>query len=222
MRVRVLAWNLRGFRGGVARAVDVVRGAAPDVLLLQETGRRSGLAAFVEALDLRVVSDPPAVFARRVKDAVCVRRPWAIEAHAFERFPGRSAWHPRGAAVADLGLGPGRVRAVSTHLGLHPRERAFHAERVLAIVDRYDGPSIVGGDLNARPAQDAAVVLGERLRDVWESAIGGGRTYPATAPTARIDYVFVTGQIEVADADVIQTEVSDHRPVVADLELPGG
>jgi endonuclease/exonuclease/phosphatase family metal-dependent hydrolase len=218
----VLCWNVRGFRGGVDRAIAVVRGAAPDVVLLQESGRRSRLAAFAEALDLRVAADPPALFGRRVQDAVCVRRPWTIESRGFERFSGRSFWSPRGAAVADLGLGPGRVRAVSTHLGLHPRERAFHVEHLLAIVDGYDGPAIVGGDLNARPPQDAAMMLGERLRDVWEAAIAGGHTYPAGAPTARIDYVFVTGQIEVADADVLDTTVSDHRPVVADLELPGG
>jgi endonuclease/exonuclease/phosphatase family metal-dependent hydrolase len=206
----------------VDRVVGAVRGAAPDIVLLQETGRRSRLEAFVEALDLRVVADPPALFARRVHDAVCVRRPWAIEGRSFERFPGRSFWYPRGAAVADLGLGPGRVRAISTHLGLHPRERAAHARHLLGLVDGYDGPAIVGGDLNARPAQDAAMMLGERLRDVWESAIAGGHTYPASAPSARIDYLFVTGQIEVADADVLETEASDHRPVVADLELPGG
>lgn len=222
MIVRVLSWNVRGFRGGVEAVAEVVRPLRPDVLLLQETGRRARLGAFADALGLRPAIDPRTWPSRRVKNAVCVRRPWTIEAREFHRFGGGSFWYPRGATVADLGLGPMRLRAISTHLGLRSPERARHARQLLALVDRFDGSAVVGGDLNARPTQDAAVMLAERLRDAWVAEIAGGHTYPAAAPAARIDYVFVTGQVEVADADVIETTVSDHRPLVADLELPGG
>jgi endonuclease/exonuclease/phosphatase family metal-dependent hydrolase len=217
-----MTWNVRGFRGGVGAAVDVVRSADPDLLLLQETGRRARLSAFVRALELRVVEDPPSFPWRRVKDAIGVRKPWTVESRGFQRFEGSRPWYPRGAAVADVGLGPARLRAVSTHLGLRPGERAAHARQLLAIVDGYAGPAVVGGDLNARPSQDAPMLLAERLHDAWEAAIGGGRTYPAASPSSRIDYLFVTGQIEVVDADVVGSVVSDHLPVVAELDLPGG
>lgn len=222
MIVRVLTWNVHGFRGGVGAAVELSERLRPDVLLLQETGARGKLAAFVAALGLRVSADPTVPFRRRVRNAVGVRKPWAIEATHHVRFHGGSWWHPRGAAVADLGLGPARLRVISTHLGLRPEERGLHAGDLLVEVDRYNGPSVVGADLNAHPHQQAATALAERMHDAWEPSIGPGHTYPAGAPAARIDYVFVTGQIAVRDADVVPTEASDHLPVVAELELLAG
>lgn len=222
MIVRVLTWNVHGFRGGVGAAVELSERLRPDVLLLQETGARGKLAAFVSALDLRVSADPAVPFRRRVRNAVGARKPWAIEATHHVRFQGASWWHPRGAAVADLGLGPARLRVISTHLGLRPEERGRHAGDLLVEVDRYNGPSVVGADLNAHPHQQAATALAERMHDAWEPSIGPGHTYPAGAPAARIDYVFVTGQIAVRDADVVPTEASDHLPVVAELELLAG
>jgi endonuclease/exonuclease/phosphatase family metal-dependent hydrolase len=205
----------------MATMTALVEELRPDVLLLQETGPRSKFASFVSALDLRASTDPVAPLRRRVRNAVCVRKPWAIEATHHVRFPG-SWWYPRGAAVADLGLGPARLRAISTHLGLKPEERSRHARDLLVEVDRYNGPSVVGGDLNAHPYQRAAVALAERLHDAWEPSIGPGHTYPAHAPEARIDYLFVTGQLTVRDADVITTDASDHLPILAEIELGAG
>ena len=222
MIVRVLSWNVHGFRAGVSSVAEVAKRLRPDLFLLQETGGRGDLSSFVSALDLRVSTDPPVPFRRRVRNAVAVRKPWMIEATHHVRFPGDSWWSPRGAAVADLGLGPARLRVISTHLGLRPEERNRHARGLLAEVDRYNGPSVVGGDLNAHPHQAAAMSLSERLHDVWEPSIGAGYTYPAGAPSARIDYVFVTGQITVRDADVVQSEASDHLPVLTELELLAG
>ena len=223
MRVRVLVWNVWGFRRGVVAAADVVRSVGPEILLLQETGHRGRLADFVRELDLRVAGESaPRLYPRPVLDAVCVRKPWAIDDWRLERFPGASRWAPRGAAVADLGLGPARLRAISTHLGLDHAERVDHTGSLLGLIDGYDGPAVLGGDLNARPHQDAAMMLGERLHDVWIPAVGPGRTYPASSPEARIDYLYVSGQVEVLDADVVSTDASDHLPVVADLELPAG
>lgn len=222
MIVRVLSWNVHGFRGGVGAALDLVSGLEPDIVLLQETGSRRDLEGFTQALEMRVSTDPPALLRRRVRNAVCVRKPWAIEATHHVRFAGGSWLSPRGAAVADMGLGPGRLRAISTHLGLRPEERNRHARHLLDEVDRYNGPSVVAGDLNALPHQLAAMVLAERLHDAWEPAIGPGHTYPAGAPAARIDYVFVTGQITVRDSDVVPTDASDHLPVFAELELFAG
>jgi endonuclease/exonuclease/phosphatase family metal-dependent hydrolase len=57
------------------------------------------------------------------------------------------------------------------------------------------------------------------LHDAWIGAAGPGLTYPADAPTERIDYVLVSPHFRVRSASVPVTEASDHRPVVVDLEL---
>lgn len=49
-----------------------------------------------------------------------------------------------------------------------------------------------------------------------------GLTYPAYAPTKKIDYILTTPNMEIQSTDVIQTLASDHFPVTADVTLTRG
>jgi endonuclease/exonuclease/phosphatase family metal-dependent hydrolase len=163
---------------------------------------------------------------RRVKDAVLVKTPWTILDHRQHRFEGGPWLSPRGALVATLGCGDARLLAVSTHLGLHPRERLADARALAGLVEDAGTPIVAGGDLNERPDGRAVGFLSERFRDAW--LLGGdadGETFPADEPTARIDYLFVSEGIVVERVLVPPgpdvREASDHRPLVAELTLPG-
>ena len=85
---------------------------------------------------------------------------------------------------------------------------------------------IVGGDLNATPDMRATSRIADALRDAWAQAgEGEGWTFPAPAPTARIDYVFVGEGGSVVGATVGASgaaEASDHLPVAVDLRLEDG
>jgi endonuclease/exonuclease/phosphatase (EEP) superfamily protein YafD len=60
------------------------------------------------------------------------------------------------------------------------------------------------------------------LRDAWpECGSGEGFTYPDGTPVKRIDYLYLTGGIRCAAARVIDTRVSDHRPLLVELSLSG-
>jgi endonuclease/exonuclease/phosphatase family metal-dependent hydrolase len=225
VRVRVVVYNVRGFRDGFDRLVRLVGRLEPDVVLLNETGGRWRLVRFARALGMHVAGDPWSPFRRRVKDAVLVRRPWWIAEHRQHRFEGGPWLYPRGALVARLENGDARLCAVSTHLGLHPRERLSHARALVRLLRDVGTPVVIGGDLNERPEGRAVAHLSERFPDAW--LLGGdvdGQTFPAEEPIARIDYLFVSKAILVervvvppgADA----REASDHRPVVAELTLP--
>ena len=225
MGLRVVVYNVRGFRDGLERIVRLVGHFEPDVLLLNETGSRWRLRRFARNLGMHLAADPWSPFRRRVKDAVLARSPWRIVEHRQHRFGGGPFLYPRGALVAVLERPSLRLFAVSVHLGLHPRERRHDARDLGLLVDE-GSLTLLGGDLNERPDGRAVGVLSERFRDAW--LLGGdadGDTYPADEPTARIDYLFVSEGIVVervlvppgADA----REASDHRPVVAELTLPG-
>lgn len=225
MRVRVVVYNVRGFRDGLERLVRHVGHFRPDVLLLNETGGRWRLRGFASALGMDVASDPWSPFRRRVKDAVLVRPPWRIVRRRQHRVDGGPWLYPRGALVVALELGAARLCAISTHLDLHPRERLTHARELLALVEDLDTPIVAGGDLNEKPDGRAVGLLSERLRDAW--LLGGdadGETFPADDPTARIDYLFVSEGIVVERVLVPSGPeargASDHRPLVAELTLP--
>ena len=100
MRVRVVVYNVRGFRDGSERLVRLVGHFRPDVLLLNETGGRWRVRRFAKALGMDLAADPWSPLRRRVKDAVLVRPPWRIAAHRQHRFEGGPWLYPRGALVA--------------------------------------------------------------------------------------------------------------------------
>jgi endonuclease/exonuclease/phosphatase family metal-dependent hydrolase len=225
VRVRVVTYNVRGFRDDRAALERTVRSLAPDVLLLNETGARWRLRRFASDLDLALASDPWSPLRRRAKDAVLVRSPWRIAEHRQQRFSGSRFLYPRAALLARLQRDGVSMWAVAIHLGLRPAERRHHAEQLLATLGRIDAPTVIAGDTNELPDGKAMSMLAEHYPDAWVRAgEGPGETIPADAPTSRIDFVFTSPSIAVERAWVPQSEeisrASDHRPVAVDLDLP--
>ncbi len=226
MPIRVLVYNVRAFRDGPERVVGVVNRFAPTVVMLNESGGRLALRRFAKRVGMIAARDPRSPFARRVKDAVLVRPPWRILERRLHRFPTKSRWYPRGALIARLGDPGPRLWVVSVHLGLQPVERHRHAEELVDVMSVLDEPVVIGGDLNETPSGRAVSHVSDRFTDAWLS--GGdvsGETFPAEEPTARIDYLFVSPSISVERVLVPPTpdvrSASDHRPIVAELTLPG-
>jgi endonuclease/exonuclease/phosphatase family metal-dependent hydrolase len=225
--VRAVTYNVRGFRDGRARVAAVVHELAPDVLLLQETGSRRALRRFAEDVGMRAARDPWSPLRRRVKNAVLLAEPWLFNSSELIRFPGARRWYPRGALVARAAVGADAFWVVSVHFGLGGAERAGQAASLVDLLGTLDsGSVIVGGDLNATPDMGATARIAATLHDAWSHAgHGEGSTFPAFAPAARIDYVFVGGDGTIDRAAVGAegaSEASDHLPVVVDLRLSTG
>jgi endonuclease/exonuclease/phosphatase family metal-dependent hydrolase len=227
VQVRVVVYNVRGFRDGLNRVANVVRHFEPDVVLLNESGPRRRLRRFAREVGMHAAADPWSPLRRRVKDAVLVRAPLRVVSSRLHRFPTRSRVYPRGALLAQLGRAGYRFWAVAVHLGLTPAEATRHAEELADLLRGVDGPVLVGGDLNSTPDRAAVRFLSDRFWDAW--LLGGdveGDTFPAEDPTARIDYLFVSEGVAVERVAVPGgpdvRAASDHRPVVAQLTLPEG
>lgn len=215
-QIRVATWNVHGLRAGVEAVARVVRGERVDVLMLQESGPRGRLRALGATLGMVVCLDPPAFPRRRVQNAVLVRPPRQVRSHRFVRFDGGSLIHPRGALVARLD----EVTAISVHLGLESAERARHVPQLLEIVADVERPTVVGGDLNARPEDASPARIAASYPDVWTGVgEGGGSTYPSSDATARIDYLFAGPEVQPLRAWTVGGTVSDHLMVVADLRI---
>lgn len=75
-----------------------------------------------------------------------------------------------------------------------------------------DVPGVLGGDMNC---------WGPPLRVVlapWRQA-ARGRTWPSWRPHSQIDHLFVRGPIEVRSGGPVDVRASDHRPLVATVDL---
>lgn len=223
MELRVVVWNAHGLRAGVAAAARALGRHQPDVVLLNEVGWSGWrLRRLARALDARAASGLR-MLRWGVTNAVLVRPPWRLLRARTTGLPRRTGPR-RGVVAALIGRSGYRLTAASVHLGLSDPERLAHARDLTdRILPGLRAPVLLGGDLNEPPEGRAASWLAERLWDAFAAAgVGPGDTFPSRDPRARIDYLFVPGDVTMTRAVVDReaAEASDHLPLVADLELP--
>lgn len=130
--------------------------------------------------------------------------------------PGRE---PRVAQLARVSAGGQQVTIAATHLqnprdGHDPSEALRQLDTLLGLLAERPRPWILLGDLNLEPRDAAGLVIAAGLE-----VADGPPTFPAGEPRRHIDWVAVAGG-RVRSVAVPDTVVSDHRPLVADLEIP--
>ena len=136
---------------------------------------------------------------------------------------------PRYCVRVDLEVEPGAVLHVfNCHLGLAARERTFQRQRMLsdAILLSTDlrHPVIVMGDFNDRPIPVVHRALRRHFTDAFR-ATGRrwGPTFRFGPIPVRLDHIYVSAGIRVLDCrvrnDALTRVASDHRPVIASVEL---
>jgi endonuclease/exonuclease/phosphatase family metal-dependent hydrolase len=127
----------------------------------------------------------------------------------------------RGLLEATIEVRGNDLRFADTHLTANNNvERLDQAERVVELLGASEQPTVLVGDLNARPETPAIARLTAHWRDSWtEVGIGPGYTVTADNLTARIDYVLHGDHLLARAAAVISTHGSDHLPVFAQLSL---
>ncbi|HYT30207.1 MAG TPA: endonuclease/exonuclease/phosphatase family protein [Actinomycetota bacterium] len=223
MRIRIVSYNVHSFRAGVDAVAAVLREADPDVVCVQECGPKSLLRALAADLGMEWASSHRSF--NRVRNAVLHRPEWRSSAVTVRDLSHDGRTLRRGLIVVRLRRAGVRLTAGCFHLGLAPAERERHARELTDLLAGIEGPVVLAGDLNEEPGEPAARWIAERYYDAFARAGDGpGATFPSRAPTARIDYVFVSEHLRPLSAWTVGgpagRDASDHRPVVADVEAP--
>jgi endonuclease/exonuclease/phosphatase family metal-dependent hydrolase len=198
-----------------------------DVIALQEVPRGQLPAGGVDMLGylerrlaMRHSVFQPAAPGAMHGNAVLSRHP--ITEVDQRRFTRSGTALPRGAVRARVEVAAGEpVWVIAAHLppGGSPAERAL---RVGALVELWGDRerTVIAADLNSQPGSSIVGRLeAEGLRSAWDPASGPGHTYPARAPRARIDWILHTPDLVTVAAEVPVSTASDHRPLVATIDL---
>lgn len=220
----------------------VIEQAQPDIVGLQEIDRhftarssfcdqvewfkkRLGMnAAFGPNLDLEPLE--PLMPRRQYGNAILSRH--AIkhtENHLMENLAPNSSSEQRGMLEAVIEVDGTCLSFFCAHLSLEEEELRLNVQQILEITNKIEYPQILTGDFNAVPENPHIKRLSNRFNDVFlEVGKGDACTFPASAsedvkPRARIDYIFAGDHMEVEKAAVLETDVSDHLPIVAELVL---
>lgn len=209
--MRVVTWNVRSLRDDAAGVARVLREIGPDVALIQEAPRlwrwRSTCARLAREAGLVVVTGGRPAAGNLLLCAMRVR----VVSTRDVLLPKHPKLHRRGAATAVLEVDGRSLSVLGTHLDLDPAARVDSANRLRG--SSYD---IVGADVNEEPGGPAWQALSAGMVDV---AHGLGPTFSVANPRRRIDGLFVGERLRVAAREVVECgPVSDHKPIVADLE----
>ena len=224
MQIRAVSYNVQSFRAGLDRAANVLAPEQPDIVFLQECGSKRAVRALAHSLEMDAESSHRSF--GRVHNAVLFRPPWSVFNVEVGAFTREGQMLARGFVAVRLRRMGMPLTVIAAHLGLAAHERETHARELTDWLAGVEEPVVLGLDLNEGPESPAATWLASRLFDVFgHTGRGPGETFPARVPTTRIDYLYVTEQIRPLRAwvsavpDVVTA--SDHRPVIADLELEG-
>jgi endonuclease/exonuclease/phosphatase family metal-dependent hydrolase len=240
--VRALTFNIRhgtGLDGAhdLERVARVIESAAPDVVALQEVDRhlspRSGHLdqaawlggrlgmhmAYGPVVDLGPAESGPDGARRQYGLALLSRMP--LDRPRNLLLTRRKGGEQRGLLGAVVDTDGQSVRVFCTHLQHRSRaERLAQATQIVRSLAAGDGPVVVMGDLNARPGDPEIAPLTDVLDDAWAVAgDGDGFTFDAATPHTRIDYVLTSPDLVATRGVVLDTDASDHLPVLAELEL---
>ncbi|MEP7238691.1 MAG: endonuclease/exonuclease/phosphatase family protein [Ferruginibacter sp.] len=99
-------------------------------------------------------------------------------------------------------------------------KRQLQADRIRAEIDQSPYRVIVTGDFNDVPNSYAYYTIGHGMKNAFvEKGIGLGRTFSGISPVLRIDNIFTDQKMNVLQFQVIKKKLSDHFPVIADLQM---
>lgn len=229
--VRIMTYNIHSAfdiagRQDPEAIARVIESSDADVIALQEISRGwliNGSTDLVFWLSRRL--GMPIIFQGTSDpvwgNALLSRRP--IEAWGQDTLVHDSSLIHRGFLWARLQVvGSDPLLVLATHLHQVEADDALRERQARQLLEFWESQprTVLLGDLNARPASPAIRLI-ERAGfiDSWSEAGSGPEgTFPSGQPDRRIDWVFHTPDLKATNAEIIDSQASDHRPLLAVIE----
>jgi endonuclease/exonuclease/phosphatase family metal-dependent hydrolase len=206
----------------IARLIDA---QDPDVVALQEVSRGWLVDGSVDLVDWLASRLGMEVVFAGTADPIwgnaILSRVGFLD-HGSGSLPLAETLLPRGYVWADVDLGLERpVLVVATHLHHIPEEPGPRLAQIPVLLDFWGGAghSVLMGDLNSEPTwPEMELIRNAGMIDAWtEAGQGPGLTWPADDPFQRIDWIWLSPDLQAVAAETVEGTASDHRAVVADL-----
>ena len=100
-----------------------------------------------------------------------------------------------------------------THFGLNPDE---HENAVKTVLEHLESEKcILMGDFNIEPDNAFLEPVKASMKDAGELFDNKLLSFPSDVPVKKIDYIFVSQDVEIISADIPAIVSADHRPHIA-------
>ncbi|MCP4723642.1 MAG: hypothetical protein GY863_01325 [bacterium] len=207
----------------------VIKSASPDLVALQEVDYRTNRAKKMDiVLELGNLTGMAPLFGKAMPYDDGEYGEGILSQYSFNHtknhvLPYSENHEPRAALAVNITLADGSdIVFVGTHLDhtRNPQDRISQASKINDLFGNFTVPTILAGDLNARPESEPINILKEK----WEIAGGNDPepTFPSSDPQSKIDYVMFrpADRWRVLEVKVIDEKTaSDHCPLLVVLEL---
>ncbi len=121
---------------------------------------------------------------------------------------------------AELNVDGRTVTALSCHMGLNDDERVSAVVTICSELEKIRTPVILMGDFNMPPSNTIIDPIKTRLMDASLGfACENCFSFPTDRPEVKIDYIFVSEDFEVLNAEIPGISSSDHLPHIAQVKL---
>lgn len=222
--LRVMTFNIRHGKGldgrvNLDRIVSDIEHGDPDIVALQEVDRfhirskfKDQVNILMKALDMDAYFSPSIYHYGFAEYGNALLSKYPLYNRKIEYLPGIK--ERRALLSAQVKIGNVEVTVFTTHLGVLEEEREMQMPIILDKLHEVKGPAIFLGDLNMDPSD----ALLESFVEPWKKAplIHDTGTYYLGG---EIDHIFTGPYVDTINAWTIETEASDHWPVVAELKV---
>ncbi|MFF4244637.1 endonuclease/exonuclease/phosphatase family protein [Streptomyces sp. NPDC001822] len=235
----VMSFNIHHAQGSddaldLERIASVVRRSGADVVGLQEVDNHysarsewadqpaelAAMLGYHVVFGANIDNAPPATGGHRVQYGTAILSRYPITASDntwLYKTPGQEQ---RGLLHATVDVRGKKVEFYNTHLSASSQtDRLQQTAQVVDLIGTKK-PGILVGDFNALPTAPESQPLQKAYTDAWATSLhgrGDGATYPAEAPTERIDVIYTTRGVTPLVTRVVGAEpaASDHLPLLS-------
>ncbi len=197
---------------------DVITACEADVACLNEIYENQvGLLAELTGLEHCYMADAIIYDSKPFGNAIISRIPIVSAENIAIPDPeiktGAEYYETRCILKARLANG---ITVMATHIGLNGDEKINAVNTVAANLESEK--CILLGDFNMTPENPLLKPIFERMTDAASCFEAELMSFPSDKPEMKLDYIFVSDDLAVKEADIPAIVVSDHRPHTARIE----
>ena len=143
-------------------------------------------------------------------DPTIIKIPFPFIKHGNKYYERRSILNTKIKVQDEL------LSVTITHLGLNIDEQIHGITTLYKCVGNFR--CIIMGDFNCPPNNEIITPLKSAMKDTLKYN-EKDYTWPSDNPKIRDDYILVSNDITVLSSKVLDEVVSDHRPIIAEIEI---
>jgi endonuclease/exonuclease/phosphatase family metal-dependent hydrolase len=228
--IRVMSYNIQGRVDHLEAIAKVIIASRANVVCLQEVHTTRTGPDLVKKLHRFL----PGWFVREQADVATFTRYPIVSASVFpltsrsDRIMLETVLDVHGRPLAVLNLHyavrPQDILRRQMSFLTYLRHKASLAQEqtvtILRVASSKSAPLLLVGDFNNPPRGRYYHLFSSRYTDAFRaSGWGWGYTLTSRFPYTRIDYIWLSKDIKVQKCEVLNTTVSDHRPLIAEITL---